>query len=172
MNSVWKIWNKITRSASIIGALITALIMLVVIIDVIGRLLFHSPMTGTPEIVANSVVGIVFLQLAWSVKEERHIRATFLLDQFPKLRVSMDIFANILGIVLFLAIIISCWPIAMHSIQVREFEGSAGVFRFPVYLIRVLLLIGSALTIGQHLEKLYYLFQGLRKTKSEAGVEQ
>lgn len=78
-----------TSRPSLFGALITAmnavgtclvlLMMCVILVDVFGRFLFNAPLRGTPEIVAISIVAIVYLQFPSTLRAGRVISADGLL---------------------------------------------------------------------------------------------
>ena len=54
------------RVTSVMNAVATFWIFVIMFLmtgDVLGRVLFNRPITGTPEIVKVSIVGIVFLQI-------------------------------------------------------------------------------------------------------------
>lgn len=160
MTRFWRLWDSLSSGTSICGALWSLFLVLVVTRDVLGRAFFGSALIGTPEIVANSIVGIVFLQLAFSVKEDKHVRATFVIDRYPTFKLIMDFVTNTIGLLLFATIIASNWPLMVSAVINLEFEGAAGVFRFPTFIIRIVLIIGSIFTIGQYLQRLLSLCKG------------
>ena len=43
--------------------------------DIVGRALFNSPVKGVPELVALSIVGIVYLELATTLRANRFVRS-------------------------------------------------------------------------------------------------
>ncbi|MCZ7563360.1 MAG: TRAP transporter small permease [Burkholderiales bacterium] len=62
-----------------LGSLWIFALMLLICGDIAGRALFNTPIPGTPELVALSVPGIVFLQLAQVVRARRMIHADLIL---------------------------------------------------------------------------------------------
>ena len=53
---------------------------LLILCDVIGREAFHAPFPGTNEIVSNSVLAILLLQLPLSILTRSSLRTTILYD--------------------------------------------------------------------------------------------
>ena len=51
--------------------------------DVIGRGAFNAPIPGVPEIVKFSIVGMVWLQMAYTLRTGSHLRTTLLLARMP-----------------------------------------------------------------------------------------
>ena len=54
--------------------------------DVLGRNLLGAPVRGVTELVSLSIVGIVFLQLADTLRSGRFTRADVLLDRLKRSR--------------------------------------------------------------------------------------
>ena len=52
--------------------------------DILGRVLFHSPIIGVPEIVKVSVVAIVWLQMAHNLKINGHLRSDAILNRLSR----------------------------------------------------------------------------------------
>ena len=55
----------------------------IIIADITSRGLFNDPLNGTREIVANSIVMIVFLQAGYAIRSRSMLSAEFLIDVFP-----------------------------------------------------------------------------------------
>jgi TRAP-type mannitol/chloroaromatic compound transport system permease small subunit len=135
--------------SSILNACATGWIFVILIImniDMFGRFFFAHSLTGTMEIVKNSIVAITFIQLPHTVYMNKIIRTDVLLNRMGP--VSKDIVTMIsflMGLALCLAIFIASWPYTVQSWKILEFEGE-GAIRFPVYPIRTLILIGVTTT--------------------------
>ena len=54
--------------------------------DVIGRAAFNAPLPGVPEIVRFSIVGMVWLQMAYALRSGNHLRTTLFLGRMPRRR--------------------------------------------------------------------------------------
>ncbi len=137
------------RFTSALNAMATAWIFLIMFLmtgDVVGRVLFNHPITGTPELVKISIVGIVFMQMPHTLWIGRHIRSDMILQKVsPKNREWLELLASVAGALVFLAIFVASWPATVTAWHISEFEGE-GALRVPVYPIRSLILLGSALT--------------------------
>jgi len=114
--------------------------------DVLGRTLFNHPITGTPEIVKISIVGIVFLQIPHTLWVGRHIRSDILLMRLsPRKRYIFESILFVVGILFFVGIIWAAWSLTVEAWQIHEYEGE-GALRVPTAPIRTIILIGSAVT--------------------------
>ena len=107
--------------------------------------LFDEPFYGTNEIVSNSVISILFLQLPLSILNKNSLRTTILYSQAGvNGRGYIDALSYVLGAVLFLIIAWGSWDNMIEAWAIGEVEGS-GIVTIPVYPIRTLLFAVSGL---------------------------
>ena len=142
------------RLGNLLNALGTVwIIALMVLInsDVLGRNLFNAPVRGVTELVALSIVGIVFLQLADTLHSGRFTRADVLL---ARLKESRPVFAARLqalyhgvGAGLMAVILWASWRPLVEAIRIREYVGAIGDFTVPVWPVRLIMLIGLSATL-------------------------
>lgn len=141
-NKLIKGFDRFVSFLSFMGAVWIVLIMLTIVADVVGRI-FHHPLTGTSEIVRNSIVGITFLQLAHVLKNGRHIRTTLIMDRLPyKGKMIINGFASLLGIILFALLVLKSWTPTWDSLTTGEYEGE-GALNVPTFPAHFLVLFGS-----------------------------
>lgn len=137
---------------AILNAIGTAWIGVITVIiscDILGRVLFNSPIIGVPEIVKVSVVAIVWLQMSHTLKIGGHIRSDFILDRLsPKGRAFIDLIASLLGALVFGLLVYAGWDNMIEAWRIGEFEGELPV-RVPTYPVRSIVLLGAALTSFQ-----------------------
>ena len=142
-------FHFLMAALNVLGTLWIVAITILITADVTGRAFFNSPIFGVPEIVKISVVGIVWLQMSYTLKINGHLRSHVILDRInPRARELFHSFAYFLGLVIFLLVIYSGWDTMIESWVGGEFEGEAPV-RVPTYPIRSILLIGALLTAIQ-----------------------
>lgn len=119
--------------------------------DVVGRALFNYPIIGVPEIVKVSVVAIVWLQMAHTLKIGGHLRSDVVLGRLsPRGRATVNLVACALGAVIFGLLVYSGWHTMITAWELGEFEGEEPV-RVPTYPLRTIVLLGAALTSLQFL---------------------
>jgi len=156
--------------SSVMNSIATAWIFVIMFLmtgDVLGRTLFNHPITGTPEIVKISIVGIVFLQIPHTLWVGRHIRSDILLTRMSARK--KYIFESILflvGILFFCGIIWAAWGLTVEAWQIHEFEGE-GALRVPTAPIRTIILIGSAVTA---LMFLFRIIENMKNLLHEKGA--
>ncbi len=128
--------ESLSRALHAIGAASIALLTLVILYDVIGRLVLNKPFPGTTEIAANAMVLITFLQVPYAILHRKLLRVTFLYERVPAgTRNKLDVFAFGVGAMLFFAIAVVAWPPFVHSVQAAEFYGT-DAFRIPAWPLR------------------------------------
>lgn len=133
-----------------------AVITVLISCDILGRVVFNSPIIGVPEIVKVSVVAIVWLQMSHTLKIGGHIRTDVVLDRLsPRGRAFVDLLAAILGAFVFGLLVYSGWDNMIEAWRIGEFEGELPV-RVPTYPVRTIVLLGAALT------SIEFLLIGLR----------
>jgi TRAP-type C4-dicarboxylate transport system permease small subunit len=127
----------------------------IIIADITSRGLFNDPLNGTREIVANSIVMIVFLQVGYAIRSRSMLSAEFLIDLFPpRIRRITLAFGYLIGVVFFLLIIFGGWDLAISSWVGGEFEGE-GALHVPSWPTRFMILIGSGLAVINYLVLAY-----------------
>jgi TRAP-type mannitol/chloroaromatic compound transport system permease small subunit len=131
-----------------IGTVWTFGLMLLICADVIGRSFLNMPITGVAEIAANSIVGIVFLQIGATIYAKRMTRADFLIDgllnRSPGIGRFIEMIFLLIGAAVMGFVAWAAWPDVWASLASREFFGVQGLFTVPTWPFRALIVLGSA----------------------------
>lgn len=123
--------------------------------DIVGRTVFSKPIYGTAEMVAASVVIVVFLQVGYAIRSRSMLRADFLVILLPdKVQRVLLAIGYLLGAAFFLMIITGGWEESVKSFVAGEFEGE-GALRVPSWPARWTVLLGSALAMINYLVMAY-----------------
>ena len=145
-----------TRLLEVINSIACFWIFILVIliaIDVFGRVFFNVPFKGTPELVSNSLIAITFLEIPYVLNKNQHVRTTVLLDRMkPIAREIFEILAFTIGLAMFVLLILSSWSDLIKAIAIGEFEGE-GALRVPTYPTRAIIVFGSCLMIIEYIFK-------------------
>ena len=78
-----RLTDRLTKFLMIFGAVWAFFLCFFILADIISRAL-NMPISGTKEIVANSVVMIVFMQVGFAVRSQSMLRADFLVVMMPR----------------------------------------------------------------------------------------
>ncbi len=142
--------TKLTSFVSGVASIWVFCLMILICADILGRSLFNAPVQGVAEIVANSIVAIVFLQVAHALMTGRMTRTDILIGTIeterPFAAAGMRLAFHIAGIVVFALIAQGTWPKLVDAWVENEFFGAQGVFTAPVWPIKTCLFAGSLLT--------------------------
>ncbi len=143
--------GSVANLLSAIGTVWIGLMMVMIVLDVIGRNFFNAPITGVAEIAGRSVVAIVFLQIAAAVMQGRLTRADFLIRRIerasPKAGRLLDTLFALFGALVFALILWASWPNMMKAWTTAEFFGVQGVFTIPTFPFRAITVIGCSVAL-------------------------
>jgi len=147
--------DRLSRFLMVVAAAWAFGLALLVMANIIGRSVFDSPVYGTAEMVAASIVIIVYLQAGYAIRSRSMLKADFLLILLPDIiqRILLAI-GYLLGAAFFLMIITGGWEESVLSYVEGEFEGE-GALRVPSWPARWTVLIGSALAMINYLVLAY-----------------
>ena len=153
--SIVQLSDRIAKSMMVLAAAWAFVLTFIIMADITSRGLFNTPLNGTREIVANSIVMIVFLQAGYAIRSRSMLRADFLVNILPEwARRAALLIGYLLGAAFFLIIIFGGWGLAIESWIGGEFEGE-GALRVPSWPTRFMILIGSALAAVNYLVMAY-----------------
>lgn len=137
-----------------LGSIVIGLVMLLMCADVFLRNAFNKPIDGVAELVAASIIVIVFLQLPGTLRHGRMSRADLFLDPFmvrrPRAGLRLRALFSVAGIFACGVIAYATWPIAARAWTNSEFLGVEGVFTFPTWPMRFVVVLGAALAALQY----------------------
>jgi TRAP-type C4-dicarboxylate transport system permease small subunit len=144
-NVLSKFFDRLITSLHAIGTGLVFALMALIVTDVLGRAFFNHPVTGAPELVKVTMVTLLFLGLAKTWQQGRHIRATLLTSRCgPRLSLFFDMFAHLCSLFVFILLAYSSWNLMLEAWRTSEYEG-AGALRVPTYPLRTLITVSSIL---------------------------
>lgn len=135
--------DKVNKALYFGSAFLILAIATMIIIDVGGRNLFNTPLTGTIEVVSNTVILIAFLQLCFSIRSGGMFRATAVYDLMPApARLAIDMLRCLAGALVFGLICYASWSPMLDAWATREYYGG-GEFQFITYPVRTVIVFCS-----------------------------
>ncbi len=152
---------------SSIGTLCIGGLMVLVVVDVLGRNFFNAPITGVSEIAARTVVAIVFLQVAAAIQQKRLTRADFFVRRLervsPRTVFVLEAVFALCGAIVFALIFWASWPKLLGAWQGAEYFGVQGVFTIPTAPFRAVTVLGSVVA---SLSAFYRMSEEIRSFRS------
>jgi tripartite ATP-independent transporter DctM subunit len=123
-------------------------LMFLIVADITARTVFDDPIAGVTEMVSLSLVACVFLQLAHAVLHGRLMRVEMFLTPLERRATAAAsawraLFA-LIGVALFATLVLGSWPDLASAWATAEFAGVEGIFTVPVWPIKLLIVVGSA----------------------------
>lgn len=136
-----------------LGSVWIFFVMILVNCDAFGRTLFNHPVEGVIEIVELSIVGIVFLQLADATRIGRLTRSdgllNFALRRAQPVGRSLGVLWEALSIVFMAIVLWGSVILLIGSVENKHYVGADGVFTFPEWPVKTVIVIGCAATLIQ-----------------------
>ena len=141
------VFNSVTRVCSTIAAFWALALAFLILYDITGRAFFNTPFDGTIEIVANSMVSILFLQMPYTIYRGAHLRTAVIYQNLGDYgQRTIDVIVALLGIWFFFSIALGAWEDMIIGWEVDEREGE-GSIRVPIYPVRTLLFVFSGISL-------------------------
>jgi len=143
-----KAFHGLTGAMNGVGTVWIFCLVFLVCSDVAARALFNAPLAGVPELVALSIVGIVYLELANTLRVNRFIRSDVfigrLLESRPRAGHAVQAFHHLVGAGVSAIILFYTWPRFVEAWVSDEYIGTLGDFTAPVWPVKGIIVLGSA----------------------------
>jgi TRAP-type C4-dicarboxylate transport system permease small subunit len=147
-------FGRLVDGLNAIGSVVIAAVMLLMCADVLLRNLASRPIDGVSELVATSIVVIVFLQLPATLRHGRMSRADLFIDPFirrrPRAGKGLRALFSAAGAFACGAIAYASAPLLRRAWSDAEFLGVEGLFTFPIWPMRAVVLAGAVLAAVQY----------------------
>ena len=144
-----------TQILNVTGTILILAMALAVNFDVLGRDLFNHPIPGVTEFIGLSIVAVVFLQMANTLQEDRHVSNDIFIRLIHKThpRLSAGLYGafHVIGALLMVVIVVFVWPILVEHYREGYYAGTAHVVEIPIWPVIATVVIGSAATAVQFL---------------------
>ena len=138
-----------------LGSLLIFATMLLVCSDVVARDLFNSPIHGVAEMVSLSIVAILFLQLASTLRHGRMSRADIFIEGYrhrhPLGGAILQVFFDVCGAAACGLVAYATLPVFQKAWEGNQFIGVEGVFTAPTWPVRAIVIIGASAAALQYL---------------------
>lgn len=147
-----------------IGTAWVFVLLVIINLDIGGRVFFNHPLRGVSEIVAMSIVACVFLQIAHTLKVGRLTRSEFLLNllqrRLPRLGEFCEGIYHLVGACLMAILFSASIGLFTRAWRIGEYVGAEGDFMAPTWPVKLIILIGC---VAGSLQFLIMAFRNFRR---------
>lgn len=156
--------EKFSGVLKLIGAIALTGMMLLTVVDVIGRF-FKYPIFGSVELVGFLATIVVAAALPYTYRMEGHVGVEILVRLLSeKTQLWIDIFTRSLSLVLFSLI---TWQMFLYAMDIQETGEVSMNLEFPIYYIVYLLAFGMLIFSITILETILDNIKKLRELKTK-----
>lgn len=152
LDAAARLLDRLTAVASAAGTMLILAVMALICADVAGRFALGRPIAGVPEMVAMSILAIVFLQIANTLARGRLTRSDALLSALrrrrPRLGDGLDAVLHGAGAFLVWTLLTAFHPLFLRSWSRNEMVGAVGQFLAPIWPVYGIVVAGSALLLA------------------------
>ena len=151
----FRVFNGIVGGMNAAGSCWIVVLMVMINAEAIGRSAFNSPIIGVIELIQISIVGIVFMQLADSLRRGVLTRSDGLFNSVmarrPALGHLMGVFTYLLGAVFMALILMGSFPLFIEAWEEGHYIGVEGMFTAPMWPIGLVINVSVLVTMTQFL---------------------
>jgi TRAP-type C4-dicarboxylate transport system permease small subunit len=152
-NSSW--FGTFTATLNIIGTVLIVAMAIAVNADVLGRNAFNHAIPGVNEFIGLSIVAVVFLQLANTLREGRHVSNDIIMQAIgvhhPRVAYAFYGLFNLIGSFLMAFIVWFVWPMVVEMYEAGYYKGTANVVEIPIWIFVAPVVVGGIATAIQYL---------------------
>ncbi|MBW2015980.1 MAG: TRAP transporter small permease [Deltaproteobacteria bacterium] len=164
------ILDKAIDGMSFLAGVSLIFIMFAVCGDVLLRTFFKMPQIWVTEVIECMLLYITFLAAAWLLREEGHVQVDILITRLkPRTVAMLGIASSIIGIFVSLVLTIFGTSVTWDYYQRGVYTPSA--MEIPVYLILLIIPIGSLFLLFQFIRRAAKNFAGFIIEKDGSGEE-
>jgi TRAP-type mannitol/chloroaromatic compound transport system permease small subunit len=161
---VLRLLDRVTQALNLLGSALVFGLMLLIGADVTGRALLGAPLAGVPELVALSIVAIVFLQGPAALQAGRFTRAEVVIAPLarraPRLALMLETLFDLAGAAVVAVIVATTWPMLADAWVRGHFVGAIGNFTAPVWPVKAVIVAGGGVLVLQFLARAARRFSG------------
>jgi TRAP-type C4-dicarboxylate transport system permease small subunit len=156
------LFGAFTSLLNIAGTLLILAMVIAVNADIGGRNFFNKPIAGVIEFVGLAIVAIVFLQMANTLREHRHVSndilVSLIVESRPRFAAGLYTMFYLVGGALMTTIVWFVWPIVVQNYVGGYYRGTAFVAEIPIWPFYSAVVLGAATTAVQFFLHAWHAF--------------
>ncbi|MBW2655128.1 MAG: TRAP transporter small permease [Deltaproteobacteria bacterium] len=164
MSIISKALNKFSELLKIIGAVAITAMMVLTVVDVIGRF-FKYPIFGSVELIGFLATIIVAAALPYTYKVDGHVGVEILVRLLSKkTQLIIDLFTRTFSLILFSLV---TWQMFLYAKDIHKTGEVSMNLEFPIYYIIYLLAFGLLIFSITILETIFKDIKQLKELKTK-----
>ena len=164
MSIISRALNKFSELLKIIGAVAITAMMVLTVVDVIGRF-FKYPIFGSVELIGFLATIIVAAALPYTYKVDGHVGVEILVRLLSKkTQMIIDLFTRTLSLILFSLV---TWQMFLYAKDIHKTGEVSMNLEFPIYYIIYLLSFGLLIFSITILETIFKDIKQLKELKTK-----
>ncbi len=150
MSSLDRLLSAVIFASNCLASVWIFIITLAIVADVTLRFAFNAPINGITELVTMSVVAVLYMQLAYTLRSGYMTRSDAVIKRLiagrPRVGHALNGLFFSAGAALMAAIMLRAWPKWVTAYDADFYVGVVGVFTFPEWPRLLIVFIGCGLT--------------------------
>jgi TRAP-type transport system small permease protein len=138
-----KIINKTSHFLHYFSMIVLGFMALLITLDVLGRWLFRTPITGAVELVGNGLSILIFLSLAVTHTHKDHVVVDFVIEKLPQK--VQAIFDSIINVVIFIIMFLMSTSIFIYANRLYQTNTITGDLEIPISIFAFICALGALL---------------------------
>lgn len=118
------------RGIVFLGSIMLLVMMAMTIIDVIGRYVFNSPLSGAGELTELLLVSVIFMGLPAVTLEREHVTVDLVTARMPSWLERWRVLA--IGIVSAVTLVVIGWQLGIHAGRIGAYGDVTTTLRIPI----------------------------------------
>lgn len=164
MNTFSKVLNKFSGLLKLLGAAALTGLVLLTVVDVIGRY-FKHPILGSMDLAEFLAVIVMAAALPYTYKLEGHVGVEILVRLFStKTQLIMDLCTRIMTLVLFSLV---TWQMVLYAMHMYKTGEVSMTIEFPIHIIIYVLAAGLFVFCITILESILNTLTQLKELKTK-----
>ncbi len=164
MSTIFKALDKFSSLLKTIGAIALTGMMLLTVVDVIGRF-FKHPIFGSVELVGFMATLVVAAALPYTYKADGHVGVEIVVRLLSKkTQLIIDLFTRTISLILFCLV---TWQMFLYAMDIHETGEVSMNLEFPIYYIVYVLAFGLLIFSITIIETIIENIKQLRELKTK-----
>ena len=135
--------SPVVSAAGKLAAWLIAVMMILTVIDVVGRRVFNKPLAGAFELNQLLMLVVTFLAIAYCELLRGHVSVDFIVDKLHQK--TQNIIDSITYFIFLVTFAIISWQFALYVVEVFEWGFTTAYFGVPIYLFIIVITFGCVL---------------------------